>query len=290
MIANLLYNDPDGSKIIIPISDYKQLQDRIPLGFLEAAIAERSWIGIPSVTQLAVGERETWLKVNTPYTLDLETVTWAIFGTAGHKVMETSTGSEIHLRDKDDMVYGTCDFYDADSRRLWDFKFVGSYKAAKAIGIQKEQVPVTDAHGNPVRFKTGARAGEVKTTTVIKRTGSTDADDWIKQVNVYAFLLEQQGKVVEEMNIFAIVRDFGTHECTNRGVTRPFYKIGIPRIPEEYIESYVTERSNAIKEAMAKPTPPPVCSKDFCWDGRKCDSKYCAVYTNCRELLNADQP
>lgn len=288
MIANVSYAVPGMvGKLVVPREDaIKVFQEFIPRGYIVKALEERAWTGLPSVTMLAHGERETWLKITEPYTLDLDTTAWMIFGTAGHYILDDgSENNEVKL--SNEFVYGTTDCISGN--RLWDFKFTGSYKAAKALGITKVAEEIKDENGNVILYKTGEKAGQVKTRQVVSQGTQSDIDEWIMQLNCYKYLYEQTDDPITELAIFMIVRDAGTMEAKNRGIMRPFYKVSIPILETEVVRNYIESRSKAIQKYFISNTLPPLCDKIYTWDGRKCCSEYCAVYNNCRMHMENTQ-
>ena len=57
----------------------------------------------------------------------------------------------------------------------------------------------------------------------------------------------------------------------------------LPLAPEEKVIAYVEARSAEIRAYMASDNPPPMCTVEECWNGKKCQ-EYCEVKDFCAAL------
>lgn len=279
--------------VLVPVADALEgkfpdgVKSRFPKSFLEMASEDRPWSGKPHVTDLIAGPRYVWLKHTTDYSIDPNEAVYRVLGIQAHKKLEgIGETSEVDLVGDD--VVGRSDLIEPNgdgTYTITDYKVVGSYKVAKALGIYSESVPVLDDSGKPVMFKTGQRAGLPKTKKqVMVDPKKADRKDWIRQLNVYRYLaMKSLGIIISNIQIFAIVRDGGTVAAISRGVTEPTYLFALPIFTEETVETFIKERSAAITDAMNGGVTPRVCDASESWEGNKC-KRYCEVSARCREL------
>lgn len=258
---------------------------------------QRKWDGKPSTTQLLQGTREAFLKIVTEYAINPDDRAFATHGTLTHAKLDKYTGdNELAEERLHDMIssgqfdnYYLEDNQDIKTAVLADTKTSGSFKVAKAlgIGVVKKDVPVTDEEGNPVRYKTGKKKGQVKTKqeTEIKDGFRKDRLDWAIQLNDYRMKIEAAGFPVNKIQIEALVRDGGTYIAKSRGIENNIYLIPINRISDHWIKKYFEMKWNALKHALETGEIPPKCSKRETWGGRKCDG-YCDVADKCQAIEN----
>lgn len=279
--------------VLVPVADAikgefpPDVKNRFPKSFLEMAADERPWDGKPHVTDLIAGARYVWLKHTTDFSIAPDDSVFRVLGIQAHKKLEgVGETSEIALVSDD--VVGRSDLIEPNgdgTYTITDYKVVGSFKVAKALGIYSESVPVLDDAGKPVMFKTGPRAGLPKTK---KQTfvdpKKADRKDWIRQLNIYRYLAQKSlGIIVTNIQIFAIVRDGGTVAAISRGVTEPTYLFALPLFTEETVEAFIKKRSIALMDAMEGRVIPPPCDNEESWGGEKC-KRYCEVSARCKEL------
>lgn len=264
-----------------------KIPTRYPMTYLRMAADFRKWDGKPHVTDLFNGARLTWLKNKADYAVNPEDASFRIFGTQAHGKLEshaTEGMAEVGLELDD--IQGTTDLICEinGERAMVDYKVVGSYKIQKALGIYQEDEPILE-DGKPVLFKTGKNAGKPKTHKVIKTDpAKADMKDFTRQLNIYRYINKiMTGEDIENLYIFAIVRDGGTQIATQRGIVQNTYTFKIPYAKDEYVKRYIETRSGILREAMQSDVPPSLCSAEECWDGRRCKD-YCEVSKACAAL------
>ncbi len=85
-------------------------------------------------------------------------------------------------------------------------------------------------------------------------------EDWIRQLNLYKFLLEQENHVVKNLKIHMILRDHQISKAVQSDYPAiPFVSVDIPVWSAEKINSYIRERVNVHQ------TDPLPCSPDERW-------------------------
>jgi hypothetical protein len=275
----------------VPLEDvfHGKVATMYPLPYLRMAADERVWDGKPHVTDLFAGIRELWLKKNRDYGIDPDDAAFRAVGTGTHERLEAHTGAfddkEIAL--EVDEIQGRSDLKTMINGEiaLVDYKVVGSYKVAKALGIYQEDEAVLDENGKAVLFKTGKNAGQPKTKKVTKvDPAKADMTDYIRQLNIYRVLWKKIfGEDIQNLYIFAILRDGKTMIATSRGLHKQTYTIRVPVANDEKVWAYINKRSQALCDAMAGTDVPPLCSNEENWDGRKCQG-YCPVAKHCQAL------
>ena len=169
--------------------------------------------------------------------------------------------------------------YDSETKTLVDYKFSGSYKIAKCLGIAHYYTK----HPTEV-YKRSGRWGKAGTPKRVKEfyrdESKADLEDWGWQLNFYRYLLETNGYEVDQMFIQATVRDAGLQIARERGITGKIYMIEVPYIDNEHlIERYVMKRE-ALLSALEKKELPEKCTDEETWGGMKCES-YCPVREVC---------
>ena len=259
-----------------------------PLSFIIAALSERTWNGIPSVTQLISGTRYSWLKLTTDYDLSPATECYKVLGTSVHAGLEEEDSvSFTEERFEHESISGQADRIEIQPNGdlfLIDYKVVGSYKIATAIGMVKAKEPIVDEKGNPVYFKSGARKGQQKTRTVyVLDPSKQDRMEWALQLNYYRIMAEAAlGEKISGLRIHAIVRDGGTIAALSRGVKEKDYFFEIDILPDDIVLSYFKQKRDRLVDAMNGALIPPPCSEREAWEGRKCkDIAYCPMRDKC---------
>lgn len=236
---------------------------------------QRSWTGKPSTTQLLKGTREAYLElVWDDLVEDPKDQLFRILGTKGHGLLEQYTIDELaEIRLEDENTTGAFDLYDPESQTLYDYKTWGSFKVARALGIQMVDVETGEF------YKTGAKKGQKKTKKE-PRLGAPDMKDTELQINNYRLLLEAKGHPVKKMYVEAIVRDGGTYIATSRGIKENGYLIPVKRLNDNEVKEFFATKNNALLQALETKTIPPICSVEERWEDRKCKD-YCTVACHC---------
>lgn len=234
----------------------------------------------PTVTELIAGSRETYLKKTTDYTINPESVLYALQGQGIHGIHEGFIDGDIlsEVRLKDGTTSGKFDLYgqllEEDTGCLGDLKVTSSYKIMRALGYYKKSVPTGEV------YKTGSRKGQPKYRQELFTDGVKYVMDWAIQLNYYRILLEQQGFEVNSMYIQAMCRDGSLRIAAERGIDKNIYIIPIKKISDRWLIRYFKHKAKVLKEAMASGTMPKKCSARECWHDRKCLS-YCDVADFC---------
>ena len=259
----------------------------LSLPTLRAISEQREWDGKPSTTQLLKGTREAYLEIiHDDLIEDPRDQMFRILGTKGHGLVEqyVTDGELGEQRLHDEFASGKLDFYDPESKTLYDYKTWGSYKVMKALGIEMVD------EGTGEFYKSGAKKGQEKTHKVIKQ-GKPDMWEAELQLNHYRTFVEATGFPVEKMFIEAIVRDGGTFSAANRGIKENVYLIPAKKLPDDEVKAYFKAKSTALLKALDEKTLPERCSDLENWDGRKCTG-YCIVADYCdygKKLKEADK-
>ena len=234
----------------------------------------------PTVTELIAGVRETYLKKTSAYAVEPSSVLYALQGQAIHSINESHTQGEIlsEERLKDEITSGQFDLYgkilDSDEGVLGDLKVTSSFKLMKALGIYKVKVDTGEV------YKSGAKKGQPKFKTELRRDGVKDLLEWAIQLNYYRMLLEEQGFKVNRMFIQAICRDSNLRIAAERGIDKTVYIIPINKISDCHLKKYFNRKAKMLRDALETKTLPPVCSIRERWSNRKC-SDYCPARENC---------
>ena len=120
---------------------------------------------------------------------------------------------------------------------------------------------------------------DYKLTTIYKTKGNNLPEEWVKQLNVYAEMLRQNGDKVEKLEIVAIYRDWSKsaaereHDYPQRQVE----VLSVPLIGSEEVLAFIKERVELHRAASngnyLPCTKEERWAKDDCWalkaEGRK---------------------
>jgi len=260
-----------------------------------AKIAEqRIWTGKPSTTQLISGTREEFLKIIKEYVVNPHERAFALAGTMHHARLE-AVANKLNLNELseeflDGEVTGVLDRLvpdrsNPDFYELWDYKNIGSFKVAKAMGIVS--IGTKDDPSGAV-YKSSGKWGKAGTPKQVKVFGQDPAqaemDDYTLQLNHYRTKIEALSFPVSKMIIQATVRDYGLATATSRGVTSQFYLMPVKRMDDSEVLDYFQNKSYALLSALESGSMPAPCSERERWDGRKCQG-YCDVVSFCPEGL-----
>ena len=234
----------------------------------------------PTVTELIIGTRETFLKKTTDYAVDPASILYALHGQAVHSINERHTQGSIlsEERLKDEITSGQFDLFgkilDADDGVLGDLKITSSFKLMKALGIYKQKVDTGEV------YKSGFKKGQPKFRSELRFDGVRDLLDWAIQLNAYRMLLERAGFKVSRMYVQALCHDSGLLIAAERGITKSVYIIPINKISDHWLQLYFHHKAKALRDAINSNTLPPVCSFRERWGNRKCLG-YCAAREQC---------
>ena len=255
-----------------------------PLPYLRAASYDREWKGI-SPSSAGSDARLLWLKATKPYAVDPAQRAFALLGTAVHGKLSLHDYN-ILAEEKlsDEQMEGTADLLEKDEYGegyiLTDYKTFGSFKVAKCLGIKKQTIEITDSNGEPVRYKSGARKGEIKTRQEAEqRPEFVDMDSEILQLNRYRIFFENNGFPVTRMQLFVVVRDGGLRHAKGNMIENNIYTIPVPRKSDSKILSFYKDLDAKVKAAF-KENDAPLCSEALTWNGRRCES-FCEVSNYC---------
>lgn len=290
---------PDG--VEIPIEDCLKRQgcrmnERCAnLPFLRSIAYDREWRGItPSMA--GNGPLLIALKKEMPYAMSPDSRTFAVLGTGVHGKMALHQYTYNVLAEEplsDDLMKGIADVLEEDEDIegqfiLEDWKTWGSYKAAMAMGMVSEEVPLLDADGKPYAFfQSGPRKGQPKTEKRFKIDSvKIDMKETELQLNRYRIFFEKAGFPISRINVIAIVRDGGTQIARSRGIERNLYVIPVKRLDDEDALKYYARlraRVNDTLEALKTGGKLELCNAWECWEGRRCEN-FCEVADHCKRL------
>lgn len=197
-----------------------------------ANVSATELLNSPRIVQL---KRRHWDSLEE----DASSMVWSLFGTAIHHVLEHGK-SDNHIIEQ----------------RL--FAEVDGWTISGAIDLQE-----VDENGNV-------------TISDYKTTGSWAAmngkDDWEKQLNIYAYLVEATKKVpVKKVQIVAIIRDWSAREASYKeGYPKaPIVVLDIPLWPMEQRLAFIRERISKHSDAsFAHETDDelPECTPSEMWE------------------------
>tara|TARA_R100001082_G_scaffold79992_1_gene47232 strand:- start:1041 stop:1931 length:891 start_codon:yes stop_codon:yes gene_type:complete len=237
----------------------------------------------PSTTELIQGTCESYLRRTVDYYTHPNENAFSLAGTLHHLKLEKSSSISDRLESELTLetlgITGTIDLYDKKTKTLVDYKFSGSYKIAKCLGMQFKYIK----HPTEV-YKRSGRWGKAGTPKRVKEfyidKDTADLEDWGLQLNFYRYLLENNGYEVDNMFIQATVRDGGLQIARERGLTRNIYMIEVPYIHNDNIERIFLSKKDSLEKALTLGELPEVCSEQERWGGMKCES-YCPVREVC---------
>lgn len=245
-----------------------------------AANATRHWFGKPSVTQLIKPTRQTYLEIVNDYAIDPMGGIAAMIGTNSHKAFEESqpNGWLAEVRLEDDITSGQFDAYDCKNQILWDWKFFGAFRIARALGYTPRW--------NKRIVTRGKDKGKEKWEQVFEPGGVRDIREIAIQLNYYRYLMEQHGIHVKAINVNMFVRGGVDATAKKYGITQPGYIVPINFVSLKWVRMYMKAKYDRLMEAIEKQEIPPVCSKRDRWDtsksypDRKCRD-WCDVHEFC---------
>jgi len=231
------------------------------------AIKDREfrWDGIPHITELLNGTRESFLKITKPYSVSSDSMAFALHGSVHHKLLEQTTTPDTIVVEVGfkNSLQGTADLleYDNKSWTLTDYKTWGSYKLGMVLGIVK--------------------LGKGKNAEFRIVPGQRDTFDLDMQLNIYRIKLQQLGYTpIKKLQAQVTVRDGGLAIAASRGITRNIYIIPVKILDDDYVLEWFTEKATILIEAVDSNTLPMACNNHETWNLRKC-KKYCNVWQDC---------
>ena len=254
--------------------------------YLRAVAFDREWKGI-SPSSAGSDARYLWLKATRDYAVDPNNRAFAILGTAVHQKLSLHSYNVLSEETlSDGQMAGIADLLEEDEYDdgyiLSDYKTFGSFKAAKCLGIATKTVEVCDDNGEPIRFKSGKREGQIKTRKEIEISKKNiDMDAEIMQLNRYRIFFEREGFPISKMQLFIIVRDGGTASAFTKQINNNIYMIPIKRLDDIIVFDFYDDLDQKVKTAFETGYAPE-CSKKLKWNGNRC--KKCEVRGDCRNL------
>lgn len=246
---------------------------------LVKACENRPFTGNFSTTQLISGTREEMLKIKHDYTINPKDSIYMLFGTDIHEKLELHAGEQELAENvfKDGLVSGIADLYDKETQTLYDYKTMGSYKAASTLGIGYN-LKDTEEY-----YVSGPKKGQLKQEKdFFIDPEQADMFEFELQLNNYRMMFEKLGYKVRELKLQIMVRDGNTQIATSRGVTEPVYMVDVKILPDTQVIDYFTSKDSALRLALETGYAPK-CNNRECWEGRKCE-KYCKVKDWCNEM------
>ena len=241
----------------------------------------------PSTTELLQGTCQAYLQRTEDYYIHPEDNAFSLAGTLHHLKLEESSHQNHYLSSRlyseipleSIGITGVIDLYDDDTKTLVDYKFSGSYKIAKCLGMKHRYTQ----HPTEV-YKRSGRWGKAGTPKRVKEfyvdENHVDMEDWGWQVNFYRYLLENNGHPVDKMYIQATVRDAGLQIARERGIDKKIYMMEVPYIDNEHLLDKFEVKRDALIWAMEHNELPEECTEEEKWGGVKCKS-YCSVREIC---------
>lgn len=271
---------PDGKTVLISecLKECRIKSRCAPVSYLKLAGQSREWTGIPSVTQLIRGIRESYLMIKHDYPESPADNTFAIAGTKSHSTLE-KYGVDPEKGIVFEGISGIPD--EIDGKTLIDYKFIGSFKVAKILGIHMEEKETGEY------FKNGK--AKVKKYPV---SSGYDFGEFGKQINMYRIMLKEAcGMEIEKQKLFMVPRDGNLYVAYQRGVYDPLYYLDVPFLDDNELKAWFIQRRDTLIEAVNNNIMPPMCSDEECWDNHaKCQGriapsgkhiKYCQVSHLC---------
>lgn len=261
---------PDG--ITRPIAECLEKCPRpegrcLALGHLHfIANSGREWSGQSSVTQLIQPTRLAWLTIVKKYTVNPDDMAFMMYGTLHHRRLEIINKRLEGLAEQKIVgeISGTLDRLEPDELqegfyKLIDYKLVGAWSVAKALGIRKVNGEAADP----------------------------DAVEWELQLNRYRLLVERDPVLapmfpISRLIIQATVRDSGLRQINEMKLPARMPMIPIKKLPDDEVMEYFANKDWLLHHHLETNTMPPMCNATENWNFRRCRS-YCNLYHFCPE-------
>ena len=227
--------------------------------------SQREFTGQSSVTQLIKPTRLAWLEIVKDYTVNPDDMAFMMYGTLHHRRLEVINKKLEGLSEQKIIgnISGTLDRLEPDELKegyykLLDYKLVGAYSVAKALGIGNKGVEV-----------------------------DPDMFEWELQLNKYCIMVEAEPTLSElfpisRLLIQATIRDSGLKQIKSLGLPCRMPLIPIRRLPKDYVEEYFLSKDYALHNALESREMPEMCAYNERWGGRRCKG-YCSVFQYCPE-------
>ena len=282
---------PDGQKRTI-----EECLNRCPrpegrcltLPTLHSVFWQREWTGTPSTTMLLNGTRLEYLKLTCDYAIDPRDRAFALLGTRHHGKLE-AVSKKLNVLSEEKLegeVKGTLDLIEPDELAegeqfiLTDYKTFGSFRVARALGLEESKVPDPTGAIYKSSGKWG-KAGDVKMVSLwTPNPEKADLFNEELQLNSYRLGIEALGFPVSRMRLQVTVRDGGTYIASNRGVDQNIYIIPVKRLADDDVRAYFKRKGDALIAALENGKMPKPCNARETWDGRRC-AGYCEVAEFC---------
>lgn len=245
----------------------------------------RTWRGTASTTQLLNGTMEEFLKLTCPYFVDPDKRAFMLQGIRHHKSLEQAAkklgmAAEIPLsfdRDIFDLLE-----WEGKKLGLTDYKYWGSYRVAKALGIVevgRQPDPSGACYKSSGKW---GKAGSPKMVPIWEQDpGKVDNWEAEYQLNHYRIMVKEVANLdIDWMQLQVTVRDGGLREAKDKGVFRNTYNIPIPMLPDDMIVQYFFIKNMNLMEALEKGEWNTPCSIEESWEGKKCKD-WCDVWEWC---------
>ena len=277
--------DKDVSPISSCMAKCRMGERCLTLPTLKLLSSERVWEGVPSTTQLLNGTMYEFLKLTVSYGVDPDSRAFMLAGTRHHAALEDvakelGLPSEIALSvDRD--IFDLLELDEDGGLVLTDMKLWGSYRVAKVLGLVetgKRPDPSGATYKTTSRFGT---AGSPKMVPVFQSMPQ-EADNWDSemQLNNYRVMLEDRGIPIKRMQLQVTVRDGGLQVARGRGVERNTNRIQEPKLDDDMVREYFSDKAAALIEAMNSGEWTLPCNDHESWDGTRCD-RFCEVWHHC---------
>ena len=224
----------------------------------------REWQGQSSVTQLIKPTRLAFLEITKDYAVNPDDMAFMMYGTLHHRRLEVINKKLGGLSEQklNGSIKGTLDRLEPDELqegyyKLIDYKLVGAYSIAKALGIQ---------NGKAV---------------------DPDMLEWELQANKYELLLEDDPGLsplfpISRLLIQATVRDSGLKQIKSLGLPCRMPLIPVRKLSADFVNEYFLTKDYALHKALETGEMPEMCDYNSRWCGRRCKS-FCAVFNFCPE-------
>ena len=240
----------------------------------------RPWRGKPSVTQLIKPTLPAYLEIVNDYYIDPMSVTASMIGTNSHKAFEEHqpNGWLAEVRLEDDITSGQFDAYDCKNKILYDWKFFGVFRIAKALGyhsVWKKYIPTRGKNKGTEQWKQEFIPGGVR-----------DVREIAIQLSYYKYLMEKHNLQVDKILVNMFVRGGLDKTAKSYGIEQQAYLIPIHPISAHWVRMYMKKKYDMLMTALETNTLPPICSKRDRWDtsktypDRKCRD-WCSVNQFC---------